>query len=139
MIPQLFSEDTLNAYGRIASSHRDRINPLVIGITGSSGKTTTKEILSSIVSSKYSCLKNEKNFVKLDSLNNQIIQEEIAGDIPYYDRIRDFLVTDTVKNLFLVRHGETFFNLQDRIGGNSGLMLWAATRCFSAVWKSSER
>ncbi|MBW1869963.1 MAG: histidine phosphatase family protein, partial [Deltaproteobacteria bacterium] len=33
----------------------------------------------------------------------------------------DFLVTDTVKNLFLIRHGETYFNLQNRIGGNSGL------------------
>jgi broad specificity phosphatase PhoE len=42
-------------------------------------------------------------------------------DIPYYDLIRDFLVTDTVKNLFLIRHGETYFNLKDRIGGDSGL------------------
>ena len=69
----------------------------------------------------YNPLKNERNFVKLDSLNNQIIEEEIAGNIPYYDRIRDLVVTDTVKNLFLIRHGETFFNLEDRIGGNSGL------------------
>jgi len=69
----------------------------------------------------YTPLKSEKNFVKLDSLNNQIIEEEIAESIPYYDRIRDFLVTDTVTNLFLVRHGETYFNLEDRIGGDSGL------------------
>ncbi len=69
----------------------------------------------------YKSLENERNFVKLDSLNNQILEEEITGSIPYYDRIRDFLVTDTVKNLFLVRHGETFFNLEDRIGGDSGL------------------
>lgn len=72
-------------------------------------------------SSIYKPLENERNFVKLDSLNNQIIAEEIVGNIPYYDRIRDFLVTDTVTNLFLVRHGETFFNLEDRIGGDSGL------------------
>ena len=69
----------------------------------------------------YKHLKNERNFVKLDSLNNQILKEEIAENTPYYERIRDFLVTDTVTNLFLVRHGETFFNLEDRIGGNSGL------------------
>ena len=69
----------------------------------------------------YRHLENERNFIKLDSLNNQILEEEIAETIPYYDRIRDFLVTDTVKNLFLIRHGETFFNLEDRIGGDSGL------------------
>jgi broad specificity phosphatase PhoE/predicted kinase len=69
----------------------------------------------------YKPLKDERNFVKLDSLNNQILEEVITGDIPYYERIRDFLVTDTVKNLFLIRHGETYFNLENRIGGNSGL------------------
>ncbi len=69
----------------------------------------------------YRPVRQEKNFIKLDSLNNQIMQEEISDDIPYYDRIRDFLVTDTVKNLFLIRHGETYFNLENRIGGDSGL------------------
>lgn len=69
----------------------------------------------------YSHLKNERNFVKLHSLNNQIMEEEIRQDIPFYSRIRDFLVTDTVKNMFLIRHGETYFNLEDRIGGDSDL------------------
>ena len=66
-------------------------------------------------------LDDEENFIKLDSLNNRILQEEINGTIPYHDQVRDFLVTDTVKNLYLIRHGETFFNLEDRIGGDSGL------------------
>jgi broad specificity phosphatase PhoE/predicted kinase len=71
----------------------------------------------------YHPLKDERNFVKLDSLDNQILREEIADTIPYYDRIRDILVTDSVKNLFLIRHGETYFNLENRIGGDSGLTL----------------
>ena len=66
-------------------------------------------------------LNEEKNFIKLDSLNNKIIQEEMVDIIPYHDQIRDFLVADTVKNLFLIRHGETYFNLDDRIGGDSDL------------------
>ncbi len=69
----------------------------------------------------YNTLTTERNFIKLDSLNNRILQEEIADEIPYYDLIRDFLVTDTVKNLFLIRHGETTFNLENRIGGDSSL------------------
>ena len=69
----------------------------------------------------YKPLERERNFIKLDSLNNKIIQEEIRDDIPFYDQIRDFLVTDTVKTLYLIRHGETYFNLEDRIGGDSDL------------------
>ena len=69
----------------------------------------------------YSPLCNEKNYIRMDSLYNKIIKEEITEDITYYEQIRDFLVTDTVKNLYLIRHGETFFNLENRIGGDSCL------------------
>jgi len=48
-VPQLVVEDVLLALGRLARLVRDRINPLVIGITGSNGKTTVKEMLSSIL------------------------------------------------------------------------------------------
>jgi broad specificity phosphatase PhoE/predicted kinase len=69
----------------------------------------------------YTPLKDEKNYIKLDSLNRRILGERVGDDIPFYDRLRDFLVTDIVKNLFLVRHGETFYNLENRIGGDSPL------------------
>ncbi|MBW1803180.1 MAG: histidine phosphatase family protein, partial [Deltaproteobacteria bacterium] len=69
----------------------------------------------------YVPLKVERNYIKLDSLHNRIITEEIDRDIPFYEQIRDFLVTDTVKNLYLIRHGETYFNLENRIGGDSDL------------------
>ncbi len=69
----------------------------------------------------YHSLGTERNFVRLDSLHTRILEEEIGYDIPYYEQIRDFLVTDTVKNLYLIRHGETYFNLENRIGGNADL------------------
>jgi broad specificity phosphatase PhoE/predicted kinase len=69
----------------------------------------------------YSSLQREKNYIKIDSLCSRILDEELTDDIPYFDRIRDILVTDTVKNLYLVRHGETYFNLENRIGGDSEL------------------
>ena len=69
----------------------------------------------------YRPVKREHSFVRLDSLNNRILEENINRDVPYFERIRDLLVTDTVKNLFLIRHGETYFNLEDRIGGDSEL------------------
>ncbi len=72
-------------------------------------------------SSIYHKLQRERNFVCLDSLDNKILKEEIRDPLPYYDRIRDFLVTDSVSNFFLIRHGETYFNLENRIGGDSPL------------------
>jgi broad specificity phosphatase PhoE/predicted kinase len=71
--------------------------------------------------SMYAPLDKEGSFIRLDSLNNRILDEELGSDIPFHDQIRDFLVTDTVKNLYLIRHGETYFNLENRIGGDSPL------------------
>jgi len=58
--------DTLRALGAIAARHRDEIDPIVIGITGTNGKTTTKELAFAVLSSRWSCLKNVKNY------NNEI-------------------------------------------------------------------
>ena len=66
-------------------------------------------------------LESERNFVRLDSLHNRVMKEELSDRIPYYEQIRDFLVTNTVKNLFLIRHGESHYNKEDRIGGDSDL------------------
>jgi len=85
-------------------------------------------------------LSGERNFIKLDSLNNKILQEEIATDLPYHDQIRDFLVTDTVKHLYLIRHGETHFNLEDRIGGDSELTEngWSQARTLAQYFKKKK-
>ncbi|MCX5750891.1 MAG: UDP-N-acetylmuramoyl-tripeptide--D-alanyl-D-alanine ligase [Candidatus Saganbacteria bacterium] len=57
---------TLKALQQLAKYHRNRFKIPVIGITGSSGKTTTKDMLASILSEAYPTLKNEENF------NNEI-------------------------------------------------------------------
>jgi UDP-N-acetylmuramoyl-tripeptide--D-alanyl-D-alanine ligase len=44
----LYVEDTLIAYLKLASFYREKVNPIVIAITGSSGKTTTKEMMYSV-------------------------------------------------------------------------------------------
>lgn len=69
----------------------------------------------------YAPLKAERNYVRLDSLQNKIIGEKHTDAIPLYARLRDYLVTDEVKNLFLIRHTQTEYNMEDRIGGDSGL------------------
>ena len=53
--------DTLDAYLALAQAYKNRINPKVIGVTGSSGKTTTKEMIYSVVSQKYNTVKTFSN------------------------------------------------------------------------------
>lgn len=55
-------EDTTDALGRIAFRHRERMSARVVGVTGSNGKTTTKEILAAILALKFKTLKPEGSF-----------------------------------------------------------------------------
>ena len=52
-------EDTMRALGDIARFHRLRFKIPVIALTGSAGKTTTKEMIAAVLSRKYKVLKNE--------------------------------------------------------------------------------
>jgi len=52
-------EDTVKALGDIANFRRKVSNVPVIAVTGSSGKTTTKEMLAWVLSSEFKVLKNE--------------------------------------------------------------------------------
>ena len=54
-------KDTKEAYLKLANWYRKKINPKVIMITGSSGKTTTKELVYSVVSQKYKTLRTPLN------------------------------------------------------------------------------
>jgi len=59
-------EDPLKALQQVAKFWRSKLNVKVIGITGSVGKSTTKEVVAEVLSQRYSTLKNKGN------LNNEI-------------------------------------------------------------------
>jgi len=60
--PQLVVEDVLLALGKIATLLRDRLDPAVVGITGSNGKTTVKEMVASIFALEGSVLATRGNY-----------------------------------------------------------------------------
>lgn len=62
----LLVEDTLKTLQQLALHHRRQLHIPVIGITGSNGKTTTKELVSVVLGSHYSTFSTQGN------LNNHI-------------------------------------------------------------------
>ena len=65
-VPVLLVRDTTVALGRLARAWRERTRARVIGISGSAGKTTVKEMLAQVLSTTGLTTKNFRN------LNNQI-------------------------------------------------------------------
>ncbi len=64
--PVLVVDDTLRALGRLGRHWRLKAGPRVLGVTGSAGKTTTKEILAEVLKTRFAVGKNFKNW------NNQL-------------------------------------------------------------------
>jgi UDP-N-acetylmuramoyl-tripeptide--D-alanyl-D-alanine ligase len=57
--------DSLRSLGDIAARWRATLHPTIVALTGSSGKTTTKEMISWVLSGKRSALITEKNYNNL--------------------------------------------------------------------------
>ena len=55
-------DDTLQTYKLLAREHRRRFDIPVVGITGTNGKTTTKELVSAVLAECYSVMATEGNF-----------------------------------------------------------------------------
>lgn len=60
--PFILVEDTTKALQELARSYLSEVSPKVIGITGSNGKTSTKDILASLLKTQYKTHKTKGNF-----------------------------------------------------------------------------
>lgn len=65
-LPLVVVRDTLLAYGAIAGAHRRSFDIPVVAVAGSVGKTSTKNLITEVLSTKYTVLSTEGN------LNNRI-------------------------------------------------------------------
>ena len=92
--------DAVKALGSLAAWYRDRFEIPVIAVTGSVGKTTTKDMIASVLSQEYEVLKTEGNFNNDIGLpktllrigkNTQVAVVEMgmnhAGEIAYLTRL----------------------------------------------------
>lgn len=65
-LPLIYVNDCLAALQKLAAQYRRELQAKVIGVTGSNGKTTTKEMLNSVLQTKFRVYKTEGN------LNSQV-------------------------------------------------------------------
>lgn len=62
----IYVEDTLKAMQDLAHYYRHLVDPIVVGVTGSNGKTTTKDMLENVLATQYRVHKTQGNY------NNEI-------------------------------------------------------------------
>ena len=79
-VPQLLVESTLKAYQQIGQWWRQQVQIPIIAITGSVGKTTTKELIAAALATQGKVLKTEANY------NNEIgVPKTLLGLTPDHD------------------------------------------------------
>ena len=61
-LPQILVPNTIAALGDLAAFYRHQFSVPVIGVTGSVGKTTAKEMIAAVLSQRFRVHKTEKNF-----------------------------------------------------------------------------
>jgi UDP-N-acetylmuramoyl-tripeptide--D-alanyl-D-alanine ligase len=82
--------DPLNALQRLAASWRQRHDVRVIGVTGSVGKTTCKELIADVLSRRYATLKSEANLnteigIPLTLLNLRAEHQRAVLELAMYE------------------------------------------------------
>ena len=75
-LPVIYVDDALKAYGLLAKGYRDMVDAKVFGVTGSVGKTTTKEMIACVMASKYNTAKTEGNYNNHVGLPKTILREK---------------------------------------------------------------
>jgi UDP-N-acetylmuramoyl-tripeptide--D-alanyl-D-alanine ligase len=79
--PLLIAEDTLAALQALASHVRRQWGRLLVAITGSAGKTTTKEAVAAALSAKFNVLKSQGNLNNAFGLPLQLLRLEPEHEV----------------------------------------------------------
>jgi UDP-N-acetylmuramoyl-tripeptide--D-alanyl-D-alanine ligase len=83
--PVILVNETLPALHRLAAAWRDRLALKVACITGSSGKTSTKEFTAAVLSVRYRVIKTEGNLNNHIGLPLSILSASLADDVAVWE------------------------------------------------------
>ena len=78
-------KDTLDALGECAAHYRQLYGIPIVAVTGSNGKTTTKEMIAAILSTKRRVLKNQGNLNNLIGLPLSLLKLSPAHDVGVFE------------------------------------------------------
>lgn len=124
-IPLLIVDDTLEALQKIGKYYLQKINPKVVAITGSNGKTTTKDMIADVLSTQFNVAKTRDNFnnhigVPMTVLsmepNTEILVVEIGMDhFGELDHLVHLVDPDVAVITMIGEAHIEFFKTRDRI------------------------
>ncbi|MBR4241154.1 MAG: UDP-N-acetylmuramoyl-tripeptide--D-alanyl-D-alanine ligase [Eubacterium sp.] len=80
-IPVLLVDDTLLAMHHLASYYRSLLDIKIVAITGSNGKTSTRDMTKTVLSSKYKVYSTDKNYNNEIGLPKSVFQLDDSYDI----------------------------------------------------------
>jgi len=80
-VPILMVDDTIEALGRIANCYRREMGFKVVAVTGSAGKTSTKQVIYNCLKSRFKCLRSPKSFNNAIGVPLTILAAEAGHEI----------------------------------------------------------
>lgn len=123
--PALVVDDPLEALQNLAVYYLGKINPKVVAITGSNGKTTTKDMTASLLETEYNVVKTEANFnndigvpVTLLNMNanTEVVIVEMGMDRPgQLDFLSKMVQPDTAVITMIGEAHIEFFGTREKI------------------------
>jgi UDP-N-acetylmuramoyl-tripeptide--D-alanyl-D-alanine ligase len=123
--PVIVVEDTLAALQVLAKYYLEKINPKVIAVTGSNGKTTTKDMIASVLSTQFNVTKTHDNFnneigVPMTMLdmepNTEVLVVEMGMDRPGQLDFLSHLVEPDIAVITMIGEAHIeFFGTRDKI------------------------
>ena len=123
--PAIIVPDTLVGLQQLGAWHRAQVAPKVIAVTGSNGKTTTKDMIAAVVSAQFNTYKTPENFnneigVPLTLLQmpatTEVLVIELGMDRPGQISALSKLVQPDVAIITMIGEAHIeFFKTRDRI------------------------
>ncbi|WP_283679334.1 UDP-N-acetylmuramoyl-tripeptide--D-alanyl-D-alanine ligase [Lentilactobacillus sp. Marseille-Q4993] len=124
-IPVLIVDDPLTSFQALSRYYLDKINPRVVAITGSNGKTTTKDMVAAVLSKNFNVVKTHDNFnneigvpytvLQMES-NTEFLVVELGMDRPGQLDFLSRLVSPDVAVITMIGEAHIeFFKTRDKI------------------------
>lgn len=123
--PRIVVDDPLKALQRLGKYYLHKINPLVVAVSGSNGKTTTKDMIAAILSTQMNVTKTHANFnnaigVPVTLLNMEANTEAVVVEMgmSHFGELDELskLITPDIAVLTMIGEAHIeFFGTRDRI------------------------